>query len=242
MAVQVLRNCRLYIDGYDLSGQINRLALANDMEVLDSTTFGTSGTRAFAQGLLGIGGSHQGFWHADDDPPGVDDILFSRIGERDILHTIAVTDGAAGDRAYSFLATGSRYTPGGTIGELLSFEIEFSASGLTVYRGSLLKSAEDAVTGNGTGTGLQLGAVATGGQVVSSLHCIEFDGTSLDVEIESDDANSFASATTRITHSQLTDVGSELVAANGPITDTWWRANFTFNGTSCRFAVNVAIL
>lgn len=240
MAVQVVKNAKLYVGAYDLSGDTNRLALSQEIEMLDSTTFATNGTRTYIPGLKGVGGNHAGFWNGGDTA--VDGVLFGNIGQTDILHTIATTDGEEGDRSYSFETSQSRFTPGGTVGEIFQFEYEFAASGDDLYRGTILKSGNDAETATTNGGALQLGAVLTGGLVVSSIHCVEFTGTSLDVVIASDDGAGFASGTTRITHTQLTDVGSEILSASGPITDDYWRAECTFVGTSFTLVVSVAIV
>lgn len=240
MATQVLTDIKLYVAQYDLSARTNRCTLAQEIETLDTTTFGTSGTRSFRAGLQAIAGQHSGLW-SSEDANDIDAVIFNRIGQNNILHTLAMPDGVQGDIGYSFVAAGSRYTPGASVGELMAFDFEFAGAGAALYRGTIMQSSTELETATGTGTARQLGAVGATESVISALHCTEFTGTSLDVTVVSDDGAGMASPTTRITHTQLTDVGSELLTAAGPITDDWWRVDFTFVGTSFRLAVNVAI-
>ena len=59
--------------------------------------------------------------------------------------------------------------------------------------------------------------------------------------IESDDADTFASATTRVTVAQFTDEGTAYGSVAGAMTDTWWRVRRTIGGTNPQFTYLVAL-
>lgn len=253
MPAFVLTDVQFLIAQYDFSAEMNEVALNLDIEIPDNTTFNNTGTRSYTPGLQGVGGVHHGWW--DNNSSGLDPAFgealsgggefFDNIGQLNIgVHTIVPDGGDAEDQvAYFFEAQESKYSPGGGIGELFGFDLEFMPRGdllhgRTMLDGTLSRSATV------TGSALQLGApgAAPGNLTVySSIHCLEFTGTSLDVTIESDDAMGFATPTTRITHTQLTDRGSEISTFTAGTTDDWWRVVGTFVGTSFTLACVVAI-
>jgi len=63
----------------------------------------------------------------------------------------------------------------------------------------------------------------------------------LDVTIESDDAEGMASATTRLTFTQATATTSEWQELAGAVTDDWWRAAWTIGGGSPSFTAVVVV-
>jgi hypothetical protein len=80
-----------------------------------------------------------------------------------------------------------------------------------------------------------LGAATATQHLYGVLHVLAVSGTNptLDVVIQSDDAEGFASGTTRGTFTQKTAVGSQfLTPVAGPVTDTHWRCTWTIGGTN----------
>jgi hypothetical protein len=60
----------------------------------------------------------------------------------------------------------------------------------------------------------------------------------LDVTVQSDDAEGFASPTTRLTFTQKSAIGAEFITpVAGPITDTWWRVSWAIGGTTPTFGI-----
>lgn len=241
MASQILQDAKLYVASFDMSGDMNALALEYSAEMRDATTFGND-TRINKGGLKSIVGSAEGFWDSDGTD-GPDDVFFSRIGTQNVPVTVCPTDGSDGERAFIFRALHSEYSPGATVGDLLAFSVSMEGSdGAPLVRGTLLQPA-GAETATGTGTGRELGAVSATQSLYGALHVIAASGTSptLDVLVQSDVDNTFASPVTALTFTQKTAIGSDWQTAAGAITDTWFRVSFTIGGTSPSFSFIVAV-
>ena len=242
MGSLILSNAKLWLAGYDLSGQSNALALEYSAEEKDETAFGM-GTRKNKGGLKVIGASAEGFWEAGVGL--LDEGIFTRIGVSDeVVSMAAEADGAEGQIGYTFKSLLATYEPLFTeVGEIAPFS--FRASGRDVLaRGTIVHNATRTASGNGTA--FELGEVAVGKKLYAALHVLSAVGTSptLDVIVQSDDAQGFGSPTSRITFGQKTAIGAEWATpVAGAIADTWWRVNYTIGGTlpSLRFVVILAI-
>ncbi len=91
------------------------------------------------------------------------------------------------------------------------------------------------------------GAIAASEAIVSQIHVLSLTGTSptVDVTLESNASSSFSgSETTRITHTQLTAVGSQISSADITTTDAWQRHKVVIGGTSvaCTLVLGFAIV
>lgn len=225
MGKQVLRNCKLWMDGYDLSGYMNALALNYGANMLDDSAFGDD-TKSSTGGIKTVTVQHEGYWEGAPD-----EVLQARIGVQDKPMTMCAQDGNAGDVAYFFPATLSEYSPGGAHGELFAFSVSGEASG-DLVRGEILINASS-ISASGNSSGAELGAVTSAQELVAALHVLSASGTTptLDVVVESDVDNTFGTATPQITFAQATDVTSEIASTAGAITDTWYRIAYTVSGT-----------
>lgn len=231
MAEIVLTNCKLFFDGFDLSGDMNALALNYQAEINDATRFG-SATRTFLGGVKLGDFSHEGLVNLGDDLS--DDVIFARVGT-EVVMTVAPLTGVESEAAYFNKAIIGSYTPGADHGENFSFGIsgEFTDEFID---GTILRNATDTVTGNGTSQ--NNGAVGAGQKLYAALHVVAASGTSplLDVIVQSDDSGGFGTPINRITFAQATGVGAQFATPiAGVIADTWWRANFTIAGGSPSF-------
>lgn len=241
MASQVLTDAKLYVASFDLSGDMNALALTYSADMLDATTFGQS-ARINKAGLKSIVAQHEGLWDSDgtDEP---DDVFFSRIGTANVPVTISPQTGADGEVAFLFRAVHSEYAPGASVGDLFAFSVGMQGDdGAPLVRGMVLHPAT-ARTATGNGTARQLGAVSATQDVYGALHVLAASGTNptLDVTVRSDDGSGFASPTTRLTFAQKTAIGSDWQTAAGAITDDWWRVTYTIGGTNPSFTFVVAV-
>lgn len=240
MASSVLTDVGFYIAEYNFSAEMNEVSLTQDIEAPDATSFATNGTRSYTAGLAGVSGTHHGWWDNDNTTKlSGGGQFFTNVGVQLAgLHTLMPEGGLEDEVAYMFNATQTRYSPNGSLGDIFGFDLEFMPRG-DLLRGTTLTDSEVSRSATETGTERQLGA-STGLTVYSGIHCTEFTGTTLDVTIESDVVG-FAGPTTRITHTQLTDVGSELSTFTAGTTDDYWRMVGTFVGTSFTLACVVAI-
>lgn len=235
MSVYVLKDCKLYLAGYNLSGDMNSLSLSYEAEMLDRTTFASGGSREKLAGLLNVTADHEGYWEGGIDK--VDEVLFNEIGTSHEVMTICPTDGVAGEKAFTTKTLLATYSPGGAVGEMLAFTV--SAEGHdTLVQGTIMING--ALTATGSGTARQLGAVSATQKLYASMHVVAVSGTtpSLTLKVQSDDASGFLSPTDRITFAAATAIGSQWATpVAGPISDSWWRLDYTITGTSPSFTV-----
>lgn len=132
MATVIYKNARLYVDGFELSGDVNQVGLDYSAEMLDATVMGDS-TRKHKGGLKDVRLTAHGFvqygtWL-------VDSTLFGQSGADDKVVSVypdGVTEGSTGGagRGYAFKAVQTSYTKGGTVGELLAFDVTAEGRGV----------------------------------------------------------------------------------------------------------------
>ena len=238
MAIAVLKNQKLWFGGYDFTGVMNALALESGVELQDGTVFGDAGRRRLA-GLKSVIANHEGYF----DAVPVDKPLAAAIGLVDQPMSFGPVDGIEGSLAYTFAAIVGEYSPGGAVGSMFAFSVSAEGSdGSELIRGTLMHNA--ARTATAQGTARQLGAVAAGQKLYAALHVIAVAGTTptLDVKVQSDDAEGFASAVDRITFAQKTAIGGAWASpVPGAITDDWWRIVWTIGGGSPSFTFVVVV-
>lgn len=234
MAEIVHTNCKVWMGGYDMSGNLNAAAINYGADAPEATTFGDDTHRMIGGGLKTVDVAHEGYWEGTD----IDAHLFSKIAVGNEPMTISPTTGAVGEPAYFLKSVLSTYTPGGAIGEVLAFSVAGSLTDGSLQRGTILVNASGVVA-SGNSTATELGAVSDTQELTAALHVTAASGT-LDVTVNSDVDNTFATPATQITFAQATAIGSEILSTAGPVTDTWWRIDYTVTGTF-DFVVAVAI-
>lgn len=236
MAVYHFRDAEIYYGDVNLTSYANSVNLELTADALDSTTFGDS-YRNRVGGLKSFSAQVSGFQDnaASGDP---DHHLSQTALSTDTVLSIMPQGGdAALDDVYFGLVKEFQYQTGASVGELHTFSASAEGSdGLGIVRGDVL-SIRASRTSTSDGGAQQLQTVASGQRVYGALHCFSGSGGTLDVIIKSDDSGVWGSPTTRLTFAQLSGPGSELVSAAGPITDDYWRANWTISGGTWEFAV-----
>ncbi len=243
MAELVLTDAKVWFDGVDISGHLNAIAFNTGAEILDSTKFGSGGFRQKLAGLKLATFAHEGHFSAGTATD-IDDHLFPRVGSTGLPMTAAAEGGQDGEDAWLLRVAEAEYSPiSGAVGEILSISFSGESSDDTLVKGTIMANLT-AQTSSASGVARQLGAPSASQEVFAALHVLAASGSSptLDVDIESDDAMGFASATVRGSFAQATAVGSEWLAPiAGPITDDWWRINFAIAGGTPSFDFTVAI-
>lgn len=240
MAPYILANAKLWLAEFDLSGDMNAIAVDYKAELVDDTTFGSGGTRVRKGGLKVVTVDGEGYWNGGAG--GVDDALFAKVGVANVPLTIAPESGGEGQPGNGMLAIVGDYSPGGEIGEMLPFTVSVESDG-DLVRGTIMLNRTATASGN-SGTALQLGAVGATQKLYAALHVIAASGAAptLDVIVKSDDVVGFGTPTNRITFGQKTAVGSEWAApVAGAITDTFWRVDFTIGGAGPSFTFVVLV-
>lgn len=246
MATYAANNISTWFAGYDVTGNLNQTQLTVEVEALDDTRFGTAAVPTVARqrkgGLEDVTSTVNGFLDFDDDA--VDEqIVSSLVGVQPLTHT---PDGVEGSVAYFYQARRFTYQRFGEIGALapFSFTAQGSKSGgqaVGAVRGRVLKGIGDISSTGATGTSAELGAVTAPQYLYAVVHCFAV-GTTFTLQIQSDTASNFPSATTQMTIGPITAVGGTFATrVAGPITDTHWRVNVSAVTGTSQIAVAVGI-
>ncbi len=117
-------------------------------------------------------------------------------------------------------------------GQIAKAETSFAPLAGRLVDGTILLPAAARSAASGSGTGRQLGAPGASQRLFLACHVLAFSGTSLTLALESDDASGFPSPQERLTSVAFTGTGSDWKELDGPLTDSWWRAKWTFAGAS----------
>lgn len=235
MSKFVLLNARLFAVGADLTGASNKIELTAEVEDKETTNYYSAGYKEVIGGLGSAEVTAEGQWEAADSSK-VDNASWAQLGG--VGPWTACPDNATvGDLAYITQCLRSSYTLGGAVGDVAPWSGK-GASAWPLVRGQMAHPAGTARTSTGTGTGVELGAVAAGKRLYAALHVLSASGTtpSITARIESDADNTFASPTTQLTFTAATAAGGEaLRTTGGAITDTWFRVAWTISGTTPSF-------
>lgn len=230
-----------------LTARSNRIELFPEAEALDFTTFDSDGWRERAAGLATVMADISGFFDAAPIETGSltpDAEIFTQFRGAQVPFTVCPTK-ADGSLAYIFGAREGGVDLFGEIGEPADFEADYWGDG-ALARGALIHPANVLRTAGGTGTGVQLGTVATGKSLLVAVHVVTVTGTTpaLTVTVQRDDNAGFTTPTTVTTLGPTAVPAASLTAVAGPVTpDDRYRITWTLTGTSpsARFGVAVGI-
>ena len=229
MSALVISGRALFMGDRKYSCRANSVVIDFGAEMKDDTTLCDT-TRSNKPGLFTVGVAMEGLY----DPDEYDAALFASVGVVDVPLSVSAGGTAVGDIAYTVKVNTGSYNIGGPIGDIMPFSLE-AQSNSKVVRGVLGINAE-AVTASGSAANVNLGAVTSAQTLYASLHVVESGGSgdqTLDVIIESDATTAFSgSEATRLTFAQATTAAtSEWVEVSGPITDEYFRVDYTIAGS-----------
>jgi hypothetical protein len=229
-------DCRAYQGGADLTGQSNKIQAKAMADQKPATTFSSNGWVERKGTVRSAQVAHLGFWDAGTG--GLpDDRAFADLGAS-VPYTACPTAGlAAADLCYLTRFVQTEYEAFGQYGDLVPYSIK-GVSDVPLVRGQILHPGGTARTATGSGTAVQVGAVATGQRMWAALHVISIAGTStptLTVRLQSASSGGFGSPTTQATFTAATAIGGQFTSVAGPVTDTWWRADWTISGSTPSF-------
>lgn len=240
----VQKTAKLYVAQFDLSGDLRKLGLSYDYDEVDETRYGNTCHSAIA-GIPKVVLDAEGLFEADATSAAtwkVDDVLWDTIEDASKLMTVCPVSGAVSETCFFSIFMEGGYSLGSPVGEIVAFNAKAVGQGQPLVRGTVMGTG--AKTATGTGTAYELGAATAAKYLYAGLHVFSAAGTNptLDVIIESDDAEAFGSATTRATFAQKTAASAQwLTPVAGPVTDTWWRAKWTIGG-SANPTFNIAVV
>jgi hypothetical protein len=224
----VLTGVNTWVGGHDFTCDTNEASLGIEVDEQENTTFCSGGWRSRIGGLRSVSADLSGFWQAGSAQ--VDPDTFTTLGTGGEVVTISPT-GVAASAAYLFKGGKFSYEMLGSVGEVAPFSLNIMG---TEGSEGLVRGQVAAAKQNVSATGL-LGSVLTdlssNDQVSSSqylyavLHVFSV-GTTITVQVQSDDSAGFGSPTTRGTFGPITTTGGTwLTRVAGPITDTHYRLN-----------------
>lgn len=133
MATVHFRDARVLVDGFNLSGDHNSIAVEHSAEALDETSFGDT-TRIHKGGLTTTDVTGAGFWNAAAGT--VDRVLFDVVGTDDKIVTVfpnGITEGAiatATGSGFSMKGVLESYNVSGDVGALLAFDMAIRGRGI----------------------------------------------------------------------------------------------------------------
>jgi hypothetical protein len=233
VAKQAARNVRIYWDENKVSGYLNQASLALTQELPDVTSFEDAGPRVVAANYA-YTADLAGFNDYVDN--GLDEILDAdwRDGADHYLcisplNTSGIpTENTAAYEAAVKVATQPRTMQSGQA-SLIAWTVG-GDSGLT--RATVLRSAS--ITGNGNGTGLELGATTAGTTFMAVVRVISGTFTSFDVNIQESSDDGSGDAYALISGMTVTPSAAGVTyLSTTAATEAWKRVNIAnWNGTS----------
>lgn len=233
----------MWMGGYDLGTDLTQMALNVSLAPLDGTRFGMT-ARSRKAGLQDVQASANGFHQLGVGL--VDAELWSQFAET--MQPVTQTPtGTVGDVAYFHQAKKFTQQLFGNVGVLAPFTI--GAQGVRgpgtlsagAIRGRLLVPKSTVSATGVAGSVYQVGAGSSTQYLYAAAHVFTA-GTTITMQIQSDTAANFPSATTVATIGPLTTVGGTWLArVAGPFTDDYWRINVSAVTGSFSVAVSVGI-
>lgn len=230
---------RVYLDAFDLSGDLNSSMLDVRNELANVTTFADSGPRR-VEGDYDTIHQHTGFFDGADD--GIDDALFAALGSDSDHHLAQLFGGdAEGAVGYESVVRIERQPRVARVGEALSLSFDAAGSNGTT-RATVLRNAS--ITGVGTGTGRNLGATPAGRVVVATARVVSgaFTNLAFDIQQSNDDgsADPYANVNGLAFTFSEPGVSRKTISA---ATEAWKRVRVTaFAGTSAQLLVTIGVL
>ena len=245
MAEKVLKDCKLLVGGYDLSGNSNNVTVTISADVLDKTAFGSS-FRKRKHGLKSFEMTGAGFWDSSTDPAnrrgGFDTRLFSDVGGTSQVLTVA--EGTTKSKAILTYGVGASYAPGGAVGELMGFDFAAQGSNEAIFgklaRASTMKGS------SGDGVAVYLGQATTSTKkLFAALHVIKGctkSGHTVDIHIEADQTSAFATPTTWLVFTQLktTHHHSKWGTTKASTDNDWYRVSWVASTAAAKVRAYVS--
>lgn len=199
-----LTDATIWCDDFDWTGWSNKLTVALSVDELETTAFGGGGYRSRIGGLRDVEATVEGF--QEDGASTIGPELFPDLGTADRVWTASPT-GVATTTAYLFQAGKFKLSQFGDVGQVAPFTLNAKGtSSQGAIRGQVAKAK-----GNVSATGV-LGSVVnivapTATQYIYCAVHVFSAGTTITLQLQSDTASNFPSATTQATIGPLTTAG-----------------------------------
>ena len=230
---------RVYLDEFNLSGDLNSSALDLRNELANVTTFADNGPRR-VEGNYDTTHQHTGFFDGAGD--GIDDAVFAALGSDDD-HCLAQLFGgdAEGSVGYESVVRIERQPRVARVGEAVSLSFDAAGSNGTA-RAVVVRNGS--ITGVGTGPGRNLGATSAGQVVVATARVVSgtFTNLALDIQQSNDDGSTDPYANVNGLAFTFSEPGVSRKTISAA-TEAWKRVRVTaFAGTSAQLLVTIGVL
>lgn len=234
----VLLDVRHFVAGADLSGAGNKIMVKETAEVKKTTNWRSGGAEENKAGVFGTDWSAEGNYEAGDASK-PDDLFWATRRSLDPWTAAAEgsSDLAAGSLMWLNKVLRQDSSFGGSVGDVDSWSMS-GRSTWPLVRGKCAHPSGVPRSATGTGTIIQLGAVAAGKRLYANLHVLSATGTtpSITVKVQSAALVGFGSPTDRLSFAAKTTTGGEALRTDGTaITDQFWRVSYTVSGTTPSF-------
>jgi hypothetical protein len=227
-----------WCDDFDWTAWTNKVTLGASVDELDVTGFGGGGFRSRIGGLKDVEVSYEGF--QEDGTAAIGPELFPDLGIADRAWTVSPT-GVAGTAAYLFQAGKFKVSQFGEVGGVAPFSVNAKGTNTQgLVRGQVAAAKQNKSSTGVLGSVLTLTAPTATQFVYCTVHVFSA-ATTITLQLQSDDAVGFPSATTRATIGPLTTVGGTwMTRVAGPFaSEAYWRLNVSaITGT---FSIAAAI-
>jgi hypothetical protein len=169
---------KLYAAGYDLSAFFTSVSIPQDIEALESTTFGAD-SKAYTPGLKDATLSAEGLF--DGAEGAVDDVLSTALGSS-VIWMILPAGEAFGSRGKGMAAQTTTYEVSAAVDGLVEISVESQGSG-GAEPILVLSPWSEAKTGSGNGDVFDSGAASTSGGAMY-VHGRVVSSTEVDLSIQ----------------------------------------------------------
>lgn len=242
MAAFALLDATAHIGGYDFTGDSNKLTIAAEVDDLETTTFGATGYRSRVGGLRDVEAELAGFWQSAA-AQAVDPEVFGDLGTADRACTFSNSGSVEASVAWLCQLGKFSYELFGAVGEVAPFSLAMmGTSGVGLVRGQVARARGNVSATGVLGSVLNLGAPTAGQYVYVAVHVFTA-GTTVTLQLQSDTASGFPSATTQATIGPLAAAGGTwMTRLAGPFAgETHWRLNVSAITGTFNLAAAVAV-
>lgn len=232
MAVHILRNTKIYIDGIDLSGKMNEVGITFNVELKDKTTFGSS-SRKRLSGLFDTEISGSGFYDASSQYSG-DKVLWDDVGSTDQICTVISNGTALNNVAYAANKLSGSLNYNFNVGEMANWSFACYGVGSLVRQNTLEIGS---ISTSLSATPANLGAREPTQLMYATLHNIR--GTTVGdqkivVKIQSAASSGFGSYSTALKFTSIS-TGSHTAqwkSTQSSTAHSWYRASIASSSDS----------
>lgn len=238
--MSILKKARILIAGREFSGQSKSLGLSFTNPGADATVMGSD----WEQVIAGISaGEFSVDAFSDYGTQLISNRMFALNGSAP-FNTLLAERGVAGDQAFMQQAVLTSQERFGAHGEPEMINFSGKVTGVSV-QGTVMEDGHTLRSSTSQSTGYAYGPVPAIQNTYAQLQVLSGSAGTLDVVIESDVDNSFASPTTRLTFAQVAAASaptSQFVNAVGPAgSDDTWRVKWTIAGGDWLFVVTFGV-